>query len=52
MFLTKLRLGVSNKVLTTIFQFSNLKAVSRTVVAVCEAMLSHVVPYYPGFTHM
>ena len=52
MFLTKLRLGVSNKVLTTIFQFSNPKAVSRTLAAVREAMLSHFVPYYLGFTHM
>lgn len=51
-FLTKLRLGVSNKVLTTIFQFSNPKAVSRTLAAVREAMLSHFVPHYLGFAHI
>ena len=34
LFLKKLRLGISNKVLTTIFQFSNSKAVSRSLTAV------------------
>ena len=52
MLLTKLRLGVSNKVLTTIFQFSNPKAVSRTFAAVREPMLSHFVPYCLDCTHM
>lgn len=51
-FLTKLRLGISNKVLTTIFQFSNPKAVSRTLTAVRQAMLTHFVPYYLGFNHI
>ncbi|CAF1464569.1 unnamed protein product [Rotaria sordida] len=52
LFLTKLRLGISNKVLTTIFQFSNPKAVSRTLAAVRQAMLTHFVPYYLGFNHI
>ena len=52
LFLTKLRLGISNKVLTTIFQFSNPKAVSRTLAAVREAMLLNFVPYYLGFNHI
>ena len=52
LFLTKLRLGISNKVLTTIFQFSNPKAVSRTLTAVRQAMLTHFVPYYLGFNHI
>jgi hypothetical protein len=52
LFLTKLRLGVSNKVLTTIFQFSNSKAVSRTLTAVRQAMLLNFVPHYLGFDHV
>ena len=52
MFLIKLRLGISNKVLTTIFQLSNPKAVSQTPDDAREAMLSHFMPYYLGFTHI
>ncbi|CAF3025401.1 unnamed protein product, partial [Rotaria sp. Silwood2] len=52
LFLTKLRLGLSNKVLTTIFQFSNPEAVSRTLAAVRQAMLSNFVPRYLGFNHI
>jgi len=52
LFLTKLRLGIRNKVLTTIFQFSNPKAVARTLTAVRQAMLSHFVPHYLGFNHI
>ncbi|CAF4392192.1 unnamed protein product [Rotaria sp. Silwood2] len=52
LFLTKLRLGISNKVLTTIFQFSNSQAVSRTLAAVRQAMLTHFVPHYLGFNHI
>jgi len=52
LFLTKLRLGVSNKVLTTIFQFSNFQAVSRTLSAVREAMVSKFVPRYVGFNNI
>ena len=51
-FLTKLRLGVNNKVLTIIFQFSNPKTISRTFAAVREAMLSYFVPYYLSFAHI
>ncbi len=50
LFLTKLRLGVSNKVLTTMFQFSNPMAVSRTLATVRQAMLSNFVPRYLGFS--
>jgi len=49
LFLAKLRLGISNKVLTTIFQFSNPKAVSRTLSTVRQAMVSEFVPRYIGF---
>ena len=52
LFLTKLRLGISNKVLTITFQFSNPKAVSRTITAVRQAILTHFVPYYLGFNHI
>ena len=52
LFLTKLRLGISNKVLTTIFQFSNPIAVSRTLTAIREAMVSNFVSYYLGFSHI
>ena len=52
LFLTKLRLGISNKVLTTIFQFANPQAVSRTLCAVRQAMLSNFVPHYLGFNHI
>jgi len=51
-FLTKLRLGISNEVLITIFQFLHPKAVARTLTAVRQAMLSHFVPHYPGFKHI
>ena len=50
--LTKLRLGISNNVLTTIFQISNPKAVSRNITAVRQAMLTHFVLYYFGFNHI
>ena len=52
LYLTKLRLGISNKVLTTIFQFSNPKVVSRTITAVLQAILTHFVPYYLGFNNI
>jgi hypothetical protein len=52
LFLTKLRLGISNKVLTTIFQFSNAKAVSRTLSTVRQAMISEFVPLYVGFNNI
>jgi hypothetical protein len=52
LFLTKLRLGISNKVLTTVFQFANPQAVSRTLNAVRQAMLSNFVPRYLGFNHI
>ena len=52
LFLTKLRLGISNKVLITIFQFSNPKAVARTLTAVLQAMVTNFVPYYLGFNHI
>ncbi|CAF1257807.1 unnamed protein product [Rotaria sordida] len=43
------RLGLSNKVLTTMFQFSNPMAVSRTLSIVREALSSEFVPQYLGF---
>ena len=52
LFLTKLRLGISNKVLTTIFQFLNPKAVARALTAVRQAMVTNFVPYYLGFSHI
>ena len=52
LFLTKLRLGISNKVLTTIFQFLNPKAVVRALTAVRQAMVTNFVPYYLGFSHI
>ncbi len=48
-FLTKLRLRISNKVLKTIFQFSNAQAISRTLLVVHEALMSAFVPNYIGF---
>ena len=52
LFLAKLRLGVSNKVLTTMFQYSNRKAVSRTLATVRQAMVSAFVPLYVGFNNI
>ena len=52
LFLTKLRLGISNKVLTSIFQFANPQAVSRTLSTVRQAILSNFVPQYLGFNHI
>ncbi|CAF3180128.1 unnamed protein product [Rotaria sp. Silwood2] len=49
LFLTKLRLELSNKVLTTMFKFSNPKAVSRILSTVREALSSEFVPQYLGF---
>ena len=52
LFLTKLILRISTKVLTTIFQFSNPKAVSRTVAAIRQGTLTNFVPYYLSFNHI
>ena len=52
LFLTKLRIGVSNKVLTTMFQFSDRKAISRTLASVREAMVSNFVSQFLGFSHI
>lgn len=52
LFLAKLRLGVRNKVLTTMFQYSNRKAVSRTLATVRQTMVSAFVPLYVGFNNI
>ena len=50
--LTKLRLRISNKILTNISQLSNHKAIARTLTAVGQAMVINFVLYYAVFSHI
>jgi hypothetical protein len=52
LFLTKLRLGIGNKILITIFRFANSQAVFRTLSVVHHGMLTNFVPSYLGFNHI
>ena len=51
-FLVKMRLGVSNRVLGSIFRLKNKRAVSRIVHEVAEALSKDFVPYNLGFQHI
>ena len=51
-FLVKMRLGVSNRVLGSIFRLKNKHAVPRIVHEVAEALSKDFVPYNLGFQHI
>jgi len=51
-FLVKMRLGISNRVLATLFHLKNKRVVSRIVHAVTQALLKDFVPYHIGFEHI
>ena len=51
-FLTKMRLGLSNKVLALIFQLEDKRSVSRIIYSVRKAMVTDFVPKYLGFHHI
>lgn len=51
-FLAKMRLGLSNAVLASIFHLKDKRSVSRTISGVSKALLEDFVPYHLGFTHI
>jgi hypothetical protein len=51
-FLVKMRLGVSNRVLASLFHLKNKRVVSRIIHEVTEALLKDFVPYHLGFQHI
>ena len=50
--LVKLRLGLSNQILATLFCLPNKRAVSRIVDSARTALMEHFVPNYLGFGHL
>lgn len=51
-FLTKLRLGLSNRVLSTIFSLKDKRTVSKIINQVRQALKSDFVPRHIGFNHI
>ena len=51
-FLIKMRLGLSNKVLASLFHLKSKRIVSRIVHNTAEALLKDFVPYHLGFQHI
>jgi hypothetical protein len=51
-FLVKMRLGLSNRVLATLFHLKNKRVVSRIVHEVTKALLKDFVPHHLGFQHV
>jgi hypothetical protein len=51
-FCAKMRLGLSNEVLATLFHIQNKRAVSRIVHQVTDALLKNFVPKHLGFEHI
>ena len=51
-FLCKLRLGLSNAVLSVLFQLPNKRSVSRTLETVRNALMNEFVPTHLGFNHI
>ncbi|CAF1651366.1 unnamed protein product, partial [Adineta ricciae] len=52
LFLVKMRLGVSNRVLSFLFHMKNKRVVSRIVHAIAEGLLKNFVPKHLGFQHI
>ena len=51
-FLLKMRLGLSNRVLSSLFHLKTKRVVSRIVHETAEALLKDFVPYHLGFQHI
>ena len=51
-FLVKMHLGLSNKVLASLFHLRNKCPISRIVHNTAEALLKDFVPYHLGFQHI
>ena len=51
-YLCKLRLGVSNRLLTCVFQLSDKRTVSRIINSARQAILKDFVPYNLEFEHI
>ena len=51
-FCAKMRLGLSNRVLSTIFHIKDDRAVSRIVHQVTEALINNFAPKHIGFGHI
>ncbi|CAF4047596.1 unnamed protein product [Rotaria sp. Silwood1] len=49
---TKLRLGLSNNVLATLFSFSNKRTVGRILESARQALVEDFVPKHLGFGHI
>ena len=52
LFLVKMRLDMSNRVLSSLFRLQSKRVVSRIVHQVAEALLKDFVPYHLGFQHI
>ena len=52
LFLLKMRLGISNRVLASLFRMKNKRVVSRIVHAIAEGLLKNFVPKHLGFQHI
>ena len=51
-FCAKMRLGLSNNILATLFHIQDKRTVSRIVHQVTDALLKHFVPHHLGFQHI
>ena len=51
-FLVKMRLGMSNRVLSTLFHLKSKRVVSKIVHQTAEGLLKDFVPYHLGFQHI
>lgn len=52
LFLVKMRLGLSNRVLSSLFRLNSKRIVSRIIHSVAEGLLKDFVPYHLGFQHI
>ena len=50
--LMKLRLGISNQVLATLFSFLDKRTVARTIYSARKALVGYIVPRFLGFEHI
>ena len=50
--LMKLRLGISNQVLATLFSFLDKRTVARTIHSARKALVGYFVPRFLGFEHI
>ena len=51
-FLTKMHLGLSNRVLAVLFHLKDKRAVSHIIGQVCQALIKDFVPLNLGFQHI